>query len=339
MNLSDPELISHLQDELISRHAGESRKYLSTTAPPSSPRVESPTQQVDSYLSAQRTNDTDNSASIQGHDGINPNATEINEKQVPFSPKSNSNINLFDVSTVPSSLYSSSTDAQNIEELIEKVPERDRKDNKCSFSGWVPSVEEGIADKESISDVRVRSVQLLCTHSGRLRHTATLIETYPVTFPTKYPSSEKEGAKNVPMATNKVFVSKSNYRPIRMVYEEKGQCKPQETGIPVTVPHLHRYFNNLQKKQMKLKEERGISPQGTASSLPLADGIYKTTKTYEFGPQGPQETVQKTLISNNLSADRRPKTSDSTSAGNKMVWKSRPQSGPSRFLVSRPLNF
>lgn len=316
--------MSDLQEELMSRHAGENRKYLSTMAPPSSPRVASPIPQANS-AAQQRTYNSETSTKEQSD--INRNTAKLSERHAISSPKNNSLINLCDVPTVSSSPQSSSIDTQNSEE---KVPENDRKDN----SNWVRSVDEGILDREPMSDVRVRSVQLLCTHSGRLRHTATLIETYPVTFPTKYPNSEREGTKNLTMTPNKVFVSKSNYKPIKMVYEENGQCKSQEMGIPVTVPHLHRYLSNLQKKQMKIKMGRGVTPQGTASSLPLTDGIYKTIKTYEFGPEGPQETVQKTLICKSATADKRPKTSNSTPVANKSLWKSRPQSGPSRFLVS-----
>lgn len=334
LNLFDPVLMSDLQEELVSKQRTENRKYLSTVAPPSSPRFGSPTPQADTAcLSVHQINpNADISTSNMSCSDGNTNTPQVTARQAASSSKNVPVVDQYDLLSVPSSPHLSSTNVQNTEEHTNKVLENYPKDNTHLHNGGPSSFEEALSYKEPNSDVRVRSVQLLCTHSGRLRHTATLVETYPMNFPT-FP--DKEATRNVTTATNKVFISKSNYKPIRMVYEEKGPYKMQESGQPVTGPNMQRYLSYLQMKQMKLKKERGMSPQVSASSLSLEDGIYKTIKTYHFNPKGLQETVQKMLLCKNSSPEKRPMTSSSESSRNKPLWKTRPQSGPSRIYTGR----
>ncbi|XP_052822235.1 uncharacterized protein LOC106879385 isoform X2 [Octopus bimaculoides] len=327
VNLTDPTVVRGITDEMILKQNAEMRPSF-TAAPPTSPRGISPT-------FSERNSPTNNReisyAVLQNDNTLVLDASLKNGSVLNICKESSPAPSLCSISSSSSSSPLSSPVPIKLKTCtLRETP----KSNKffCEISSKGLSTFNDVHHKTE-SCVNTRPVQLLCTHSGRLMHTATLIK--------KKSSNSKSqlGEKSLNSNSNskqRVFLRRTDYNPIQMIYDQETSNSSPKISSAVT-PHLQKYFIKLCEKQERMHEEKytqaaNVSPHSDLES----QSVYKTIKTVEFDMKGPQVIVEKMLIGQNQRKLQRPQTTQNTTNFKAFrAMKQRPHSGPSQILFKQ----
>ncbi|XP_036357464.1 uncharacterized protein LOC115209948 isoform X2 [Octopus sinensis] len=324
VNLTDSTIVT---DKMMLKQNAEMKPSF-TAAPPTSPRGNTPTSSERHFP----TNNRESSYAFSQND---------NTLVLDASLKNGSVLNICRESSPAPSLCSISSSSSS-SPLSSPVPiklktctlKETPKSNKffCELSSKGFSTFNDVHHKTE-SYVNTRPVQLLCTHSGRRMHTATLIG--------KKSSNSKSqlGEKSLKSNSNskqQVFFRRTDYNPIQMVYDQETSDSGPKISSAVT-PHLQKYFINLCEKQERMHEEKYTQAANVAPHSDLESwNVYKTIKTVEFDMKGPQVIVEKMLIGQNQRKLQRPQTTQNTANSKAFrAMKQRPQSGPSQILFKQ----